>query len=96
MKFNTDKCCLLISGKKNEYIWTKLDKDIVSESNDVELVLMQNNLRFEKHVSNICLKANRKLSALTRVSKFVLLKKRHILFKAFIESQFTEDKSMIR
>ena len=49
---------------------------------------MDNNLRFEKHVSNICLTANRKLSTLTRVAKFVPLKKRHILFKAFIEPQF--------
>ena len=73
MKLNTDKCHLLISGNKNEYMWAKLDEDIVWESNDVELlgVTIDNNLRFDKHVSNICLKANRKLSALTRVAKFV-------------------------
>ena len=90
MKLNTDKCHLLISGNKNEYMWAKLDEDIVWESNDVELlgVTIDNNLRFDKHVSNICLKANRKLSALTRVAKFVPFKKRRILFKAFIESQF--------
>ena len=37
---------------------------------------MDNNLKFDKHVSNICLKANRKLSALTRVviSSFLLKK----------------------
>ena len=54
-------------------MWAKLDEDIVWESNNVELlgVTIDNNLRFDKHVSNICLKANRKLSALTRVAKFV-------------------------
>ena len=54
-------------------MWAKLDEDIVWESNDVELlgVAIDNNLRFDKHVINICLKANRKLSALTRVIKFV-------------------------
>ena len=90
MKLNTDKCHLLISENKNEYMWAKLDEDIVWESNDVELlgVTIDNNLRFDKHVSNICLKANRKLSSLTRVAKFVPFKKRRILFKAFIESQF--------
>ena len=72
MKLNTDKCHLLISRNKNEYMWAKLDQDIVWESND--------NLRFDKHGSNICLKANRKLSALTRVAKFVF-------FKAFIKPQ---------
>ena len=65
-KLNTDKCHLLISGNKNEYIWAKLDEDIVWESNDVEFlrVTIDNNLRFDKHISNICLKANRKFSAL--------------------------------
>ena len=90
MKLNTDKCHLLISGNKNEYIWAKLDEDTVWESNDVELlgVSIDNNIRFDKHISNICLKANRKLSGLTRVAKFVPFIKRRILFKAFIESQY--------
>ena len=63
MKRNTDKCHLLISGNKND-IW---------QSNDVELlrVKIDSNLRFDKRVSNICFKINRKLSALTRVAKFV-------------------------
>ena len=90
MKLNTDKCNLLISGKKNEQMWAKLDRDIVWESNDVKLlgIPLHNNLKFDKHVSNICSKANRKLSALTRVAKFLPFKKRRILFKAFNESQF--------
>ena len=96
MKPNKDKCHFLILGNKNEYMWATLDQDIVWESNDVELlgVTIDNKLRFGKHVSDICLKANRKLSAstrlsaLTRVAKFVPFKKRGILFKAFIESQF--------
>ena len=101
MKLNTDKSHLLISGNRSEYMWTKLDQDIVGESNDVELlgVTIDNNLRFDKHVSKICLKANRKL-----LSSF-LLKKRRILFKAFIDRNlnivhlcgcFMEGESMIR
>ena len=39
-------------------------------------------------MSNICSKANRKLSTLTRVAKFLPFKERLILFKAFTESQF--------
>ena len=90
MKPNTDKCHLLISGNKNEYMLAKLDQDIVWESNDAKLlgVTIDNNLRFDKHVSNIFLKVNRKLSALTRVAKFILIKKRRVLFKAIVESQF--------
>ena len=58
VKVNTDKCQLLILGNKNKYMWAKLDQDIVWESNDVEplVVTIGKNLRFKKHVSNICLK----------------------------------------
>ena len=64
MKLSADKCHPLISRNKNEYMWAKLDQIIVWESNDVELfrVTIYNNLIFDKHVTNICLKANRRLS----------------------------------
>ena len=57
-------------------MWVKMDRDIVWESNDVKLLVItsDNNLKFDKHVSNICSKTNRKLSVLT-----ILAKKRRIL-----------------
>ena len=93
MKLNTDKCHLLISGNKNEQMWTRLDKDIFWESNDVKFlrITLDNNLKYDKHVSmsNSCSTANKKLSTLTiSVAKFLPFKKRRVLFKAFIESQF--------
>ena len=52
-KLNTDKCNLLTSGNKNEQMWTKLDRDIVWESNNVELpgITLDNNL----NAINMCL-----------------------------------------
>ena len=41
---------------------------------------MDNNIKFDKHVSNICLKANRKLSALTRVAISSFLFKKDVFF----------------
>ena len=72
MKLYTDKCNLLVSGNKNGRMRAKLDRDIVWESNNVKLpgITLNNKLKLDKHVSNICLKANRKLSTLTRVAKF--------------------------
>ena len=71
MKLNTDKCHLLISGNKNEQMWAKLDRDIFWESNDVKLlgITLDNNLKFDKHVSNIFSKANRKLNTLKLKTK---------------------------
>ena len=60
IKLNADKCHLLVSGNKNGQIWAKLDRDVVWESNDVELlgITLNNKLKFDKHVSNICSKEN--------------------------------------
>ena len=67
----------------------KLDRDRVWESKNAKPlgITLDNNLRFDKHMSNICSKANTKLSALTRVAKFPPFQKRSIPFKAFIELQ---------
>ena len=57
----------------------KLDGDIVLESNIIKLfkITLNNKLKFDdKHVSNICPKANRKLSTSARVAKFLPYKKR--------------------
>ena len=71
MKLNTDKCHLLISENKNEQIWAKLGRNIVWESSDVKLLgtTFDNNLKFDKHVSNIFSKANRKLNTLKLKTK---------------------------
>ena len=88
MKLNTDKYHLLILGNTNEQMWAKLDRDMVWDRTDVKPlgIILDNYVKFDKHVSNICSKANRKLNALTRVAKFLPFKKRLILFKAFIRS----------
>ena len=36
---------------------------------------VDNELRFDKHISSICTKANKKLSALTRLSRYISLEK---------------------
>ena len=61
-----------MSENKNKQIWAKLDRDLIWESNNVKLleITLDKNLKFDKHVSNICSKDNKKLSALTRVANF--------------------------
>ena len=90
MKLNTDKCHLIVSGYKHEQIWAKIGKDKIWESSDVKLlgVTIDNELKFDKHVSKICSKASRKLSVLARMSKLLSFEKRRIIFKSFVESQF--------
>ena len=90
MKMNSDKYHLLISGHKHEQIWAKIGNDKIWETRYVELlgVTIDNELKFDEHLLKICLKANRKLSALTRITKYLDFHKMRVLFKAFFESQF--------
>ena len=83
MKLNTDKCDLLVSGTRNEHIWAKVGNDKIWESESVKLlgVHIDSQLKFEEHVLKICLKASRKLTALSRMSKFLCFNKRRTLFK---------------
>ena len=90
MKLNSDKCHLLISGFKHQWHWAHLGDFKIWESAQEKLlgVTIDRDLSFENHVNNICQKANRKLSALARVSNLMPLHKRKLLFNAFIKAQF--------
>ena len=90
MKLNTDKCHLIIAGNKYEHIWAKLGEELIWEENSVKLlgVTIDRQLNFDKHVFDICTKAGRKLSALTRMISYLTFDKKRRLLKTFFESQF--------
>ena len=86
---NNDKCNLLVTNH-DEDITITLENEIITGKKWVKLlgVKVDNKLDFTEHVSTICRKANLKLHALSRISKFMNKNKLRILTKAFIESQF--------
>ena len=88
MKANADKCHLLLSLTNN--LEANIDGTIIKCSDNEKLlgVTIDNKLKFEKHINNICGKASQKLNALARVSSYMDLPKRRLIMKAFINSQF--------
>ena len=90
MKLNEKKCKLLVCGYRFEQLWIKVGDYKTWEKLFVKLlgVTIDNELKFDKYVAEICAKANRKLSVLLRLFKFLCLDKRRTLFKSFIEAQF--------
>ena len=90
MKMNSDKCHLLVVGHKFEQICAKIGTDLIWESNSVKLlgITIDNHLKFDKHISLLRTKANRKLSALARISYYLTFHQKRTLIKAFFESQF--------
>ena len=91
MQLNSDKCHLLISGFKHQIHWAKVGQSKIWESTNERLlgITIDRDLKFDRHVTKICKKARRKLSALNRISKLLPLSKRKLLFNTFIESQFS-------
>ena len=79
-----------MGGYKHEHIWAQTDKGKIWESNEVKLlgVAIDNNLKFDSHINKICVKANQKLSVLSRMSNVLTFEQRRVVFKSFFESQF--------
>ena len=88
MKLNDDKCHLMVCKKNN--VSVTLGNETIKESNSVELLGIKINadLNMNEHVTNLCKKANQKLHALARISKYLREDKLKILMKTFIQSQF--------
>ena len=77
MKLSTDKCHLVVSGTKYEHSWTKID-DKIWGSNGVKLlgVTIDNKLKFDSHIANICFKANPKQSVLNALASLLTFDKK--------------------
>ena len=88
MKPNADKCHLIICNKSECSV--SLENNIIESEKTVELlgITLDNNLKFSNHVTKLCTRANQKLHALARISKFMTEDKLRILMKAFVISQF--------
>ena len=75
---------MLVSGTKYEHIWAKLGDDKVWESNEVNLLVV----RIVKINLNLTVKANQKISLLSRFASLFTSAEKRVFFKAFSESQF--------
>ena len=88
MKVNPCKCHILLSTKNA--IDVHLEGACIT-SNSYEKLLgitIDSDLKFDKHVSDLCDKVSKKINALCRVTAYMSLVKRRIVMKTFTESQF--------
>ena len=62
MTLNPDMCNLLISRHKYKQVWEKIGEERIWETNESLGIVIEQQLKFDRHVSNLCSKANNKLS----------------------------------
>ena len=87
MKLNEGKCHLLISGFKHEVLWANIGGKKIWEGKEEKLLglYIDRDLTFTSHIANICAKVRQKLTAISRIAKFMALEKRRILMISFFE-----------
>ena len=83
------KYYILLSTKKPEIISVHGTPLSTSSLEKLPVVIMHSQLKFENHITESCLKLNKKTrKALCHISSFTSIKKRRKLMKTFIQSQF--------
>ena len=89
LKSNADKCHLLVST--NDRVSINVDGFKIDKSDTEKLlgVKFDKKFTFDDHISDICKKAVRKISALARVTPYMGIAKKRILMNAFFTSQFS-------
>ena len=50
-------------------------------------ITIDNDLKFDDHITKICRKANSKLSALSRLARYLSMEQKKLLYMSFIEAQ---------
>ena len=83
MKANRDKSHLLLSTQEEANIQIANTTMKRSQSEKILGIILDNQLKFDKHVENIYQKARRKSNALARVTNYMELPKRRILMITF-------------
>ena len=78
-------------GKSHILLSNKKISDVVLTSSVEEKLLgitLHSELKFEKHIPDMCNKASQKIHVLSRITSYMSLNKWRLLMKTFVESQF--------
>ena len=88
MKAKPGKSHILLSNKKTEKV--KINNVVLTSSVEVKLlgITLDSDIKFEKHIIDICNYASQKIHVLSRMTSYILLNKQRFLMKMLVESQF--------
>ena len=88
---NPDKYYFLTLGFQDARPNFSYDNITIKNTSEENIlgITIDNKLTFKSHLKNICKKANQKLNALARITKFTSTFKRKALLNSFIKCQFS-------
>ena len=84
MKANPVRSHILLSNKKTKKV--KINNVVLTSSVEEKLlgITLDSELKFEKHITNICNKASQKIHVLSRITSYMSLNKQRLLMKTFL------------
>ena len=89
MILNPNKCSFMVLGQNNPQELTFENFTLKNTKEEKVLgITIDNELKFDTHLKNICKKANQKLSVLSRISNYMSTNHSKLLVNSFIKSQF--------
>ena len=81
---SSDKCHFMTLGTPNTLPNFKCKNITIKNSASEELVIIDNKLDFTEHLNTVCKKANLKLHALNRISRFLSPEQHVLIINAYI------------
>ena len=91
MVLNPEESHFMCIGQKiNDTETLNFNNFVIKNSKAVEILVitLDRNMNFRTHIKNICRNAGQKLSALLRISPYLDQRKKVLLYKSMIKSQF--------
>ena len=91
MVANPSKFQAMFMGLGNDCkLCMEIDEMVITTVDKVKLlgVIIDSKLKFDEHVKSLCIKANRNISALSRVAKIIDPPKSKLLYNSFVISNF--------
>ena len=90
MKLNTDKCKLIVAGRKDHEVSIKVGESEIKENKEVDLlgIIVDNKLNFSKYLNKEIKKANSKLIAIRRYQHLLTFNQKKIALSSFVHCHF--------
>ena len=81
---------MVLGGNKNDCFNLNVAGKVIPSSSEVKLlgITIDYDLKFKKHINELCRKASYKLHALQRIRRYLSVGKAKLLANVFIDSQF--------
>ena len=81
---------MLVFGNKDDEVTVNISGSLIKESDEEKLlaVTLDKTLKFKNHVNSLCKKANQKLHALARVSRYMDKPQLELTMTSFVMSHF--------